>query len=60
MVDGLFTSKINYGLQLYGKVRLNDSDPTNKDINAIQKVQNTEFYGIVLSAIRHTLCDLTS
>ena len=40
MVDGLFTSKINYGLQLYGKVRTEISDPTNGDPKAIQKVQN--------------------
>ena len=40
LVDGLFTSKINYGLQLYGKVRLQASDPTNGDLKAIQKVQN--------------------
>ena len=40
LVDGLFTSKINYGLQLYGKVRVNNNDPTNEDIKAIQKVQN--------------------
>ena len=40
MVDGLFTSKINYGLQLYGKVRTENTDPTNGDIKAIQKVQN--------------------
>ena len=40
MVDGLFTSKINYGIQLYGKVRLSDEDPINNDIKAIQMVQN--------------------
>ena len=27
LVDGLFTSKINYGLQLYGKVRVTENDP---------------------------------
>ena len=27
MVDGLFTSKKNYGLQLYGKVRMSVGDP---------------------------------
>ena len=40
LVDGWFTSKINYGLQLYGKVRVNNNDPTNGDIKAIQKVKN--------------------
>ena len=40
VVDGLFTSKINYGLQLYGKVRCNVSDPINGDLKAIQTVQN--------------------
>ena len=27
VVDGMFTSKLRYGLQLYGKVRSKDSDP---------------------------------
>ena len=27
MADGIFTSKIRYGLQMMGKVRLQDSDP---------------------------------
>ena len=40
LVDGLFMSKIRYGLQLVGKVRLTESDPSNKDIENIQKVQN--------------------
>ena len=40
VVDGLFTSKINYGVQLYGKVKLTQECPTNKDIKAIQMVQN--------------------
>ena len=40
LVDGLFTSKINYGLQLYGKVRWTANDPINKDLKAIQQVQN--------------------
>ena len=40
LVDGLFTSKINYGLQLYGKARTSQEDPTNGDLIAIQKVQN--------------------
>ena len=40
MVDGLFTSEINYGLQLYGKLRTENTNPTNGDIKAIQKKQN--------------------
>ena len=40
LVDCLFMSKIRYGLQLIGKVRLTESDPSNKDIENIQKVQN--------------------
>ena len=33
-------SKIRYGLQLLGKIRLNESYPINKDMECIQKVQN--------------------
>ena len=40
LVDGIFTSKIRYGLQLLGKVRLQPSDPNNIDLDNIQKVQN--------------------
>ena len=40
IVDGLFTSKIRYGLQLYGKVRLNNQDPTNGDLKEMQITQN--------------------
>ena len=40
LADGLFTSKIRFGLQLLAKVRLIDSDPVNQDIENIQKVQN--------------------
>ena len=40
VVDGLFTSKITYGLQLFGKVRINSEDITIGDLGAIQKVQN--------------------
>ena len=40
VVDGLFTSKIRYGLQLYGKVRTQDQDPTNSDLKDIQIAQN--------------------
>ena len=40
MVDGLFTSKIRYGLQLYGLVRSKNSDPICEDLKSIQLVQN--------------------
>ena len=38
--DGLSTSKIRYSLQLLGCVRWADSDPSNQDLEAIQKRQN--------------------
>ena len=38
--NGLFVSKIRYGLQLLGKVRWSSSDPTNQDFDAIQKCLN--------------------
>ena len=31
VADGLFTSKLRYGLQLFGKVRRSNEDPTNED-----------------------------
>ena len=37
---GLFLSKLRYGLQLLGRVRWTDSDPTNKDLEALQKCKN--------------------
>ena len=40
LVDGLFMSKIRYGLQLYGRVRRNDDSPMDDDLKTIQKVQN--------------------
>ena len=40
IIDGLFTSKINYGIQLYCKVRITPECPISKDIKAIQMVQN--------------------
>ena len=40
IVDGIFTSKIRYGLQLLGKVRVSESDPASGDLLAIQKIQN--------------------
>ena len=40
LADGLFTSKIRYGLQLLGKVRTRTGDPECVDLKAIQLVQN--------------------
>ena len=40
MVDGLFMSKIWYGLQLYGKVRTDVDCPRCEDFKVIQKKQN--------------------
>ena len=35
--DSLFTSKLRYGLQLLGRVRSSDSDPSNQDMSVLQK-----------------------
>ena len=40
LVDGLFTSKVRYGLQLLGKVRTRAEDPECADLKAIQLIQN--------------------
>ena len=40
MVDGIFISKIRYGLQLLGKVRLSVQDPVCADLKEIQLIQN--------------------
>ena len=40
LVDGLFTSKVRYGLQLYGRVRTQQSDPVCEDFKDIQLAQN--------------------
>ena len=40
IVDGIFTSKIRYGLQLLGRVRSTSSDPQCADLKSIQLVQN--------------------
>jgi len=40
LVDGLYMSKIRYGLQLYGTVRLNDLDPVCLELKAVQTKQN--------------------
>ena len=40
IADGIFMSKIRYGLQLLGKVRLAKEDPSNEVLSAIQLSQN--------------------
>ena len=40
LVGGLFTSKLRYGLQLNGKVRISSSDPICEDFKEIQLIQN--------------------
>ena len=40
VVDGIFTSKLRYGLQLFGKVRTSSSDSESAEFWAIQIIQN--------------------
>ena len=40
VAESIFISKIRYGLQLMGKVRLTINDTTQGDLDAIQKIQN--------------------
>ena len=40
MVDGIFISKVRYGIQLLGKVRVSNQDQECGDLNAIQLVMN--------------------
>ena len=40
LVDGIFTSKLRYGIQLLGKVRMINEDPEVAEFKAIQLVQN--------------------
>ena len=40
LVDGLFTSKIRYGLQLLGQVRTRTDDPECADLKAIQLLRS--------------------
>ena len=40
MVDGIFISKVRYGLQLLGKVRVKPEDPECGDLKAIQLAMN--------------------
>ena len=40
LVDGLFTSRLRYGIQLLGKVRISTEDPVGAEFRAIQLVQN--------------------
>ena len=52
-VDGLCTSKLRYGLQLYGKVRITEQDRTNSDLKEIQTTQNR----MMRSLLGKKLCD---
>ena len=38
--DSLYTSKIRYGVQLFGKVRLNEHDPSESLLESSQITQN--------------------
>ena len=38
--DSLYTSKIRYGIQLYGRVRMNNTDPTDTLLDSLQTTQN--------------------
>ena len=40
VANSIFMSKIRYGLQLLGTVRLKTQDPKNQDLTAIQLIQN--------------------
>ena len=40
LVDGLFTSKLRYGIQLLGKVRTTSEDPECAAFKSLQLVQN--------------------
>ena len=40
LVDGIFMSKLRYGLQLYGKVRMETSDQECAELKGIQLIQN--------------------
>ena len=40
LVDSLYTSKIRYGLQLFGKVRIEEDDPKQKLLSTLQVTQN--------------------
>ena len=40
MVDGLFVSKVRFGVQLYGNVRTEKTESECQDLRAIQLVQN--------------------
>ena len=40
IADSLFMSKVRYGLQLLGKVRISEQDPSCKELDDIQLAQN--------------------
>ena len=40
VADSLYTSKIRYGIQLFGKVRLSENDQTKALLESLQLTQN--------------------
>ena len=40
VADGIFISKLRYGLQLFGKVTKSEEDPTKEDFAGLQTLQN--------------------
>ena len=40
VADGIWSSKLRYGLQLYAKVRTNHQDPINSNMDKLQIAQN--------------------
>lgn len=40
VADAIFNSQIRYGLAAYAKIRLNEDDPLNNQMAAIQRIQN--------------------
>jgi hypothetical protein len=40
VAESIWTSKLKYGLQLYGEVRRSISDPTTSQFDRLQKTQN--------------------
>ena len=56
IIDGLFTSKLRYGLQLFGQVRRCESDPLTADLATIQKIQNKLLRSINGCRITDKIC----
>ena len=43
IADSIFNSKLRYGIQLCGKVRIQDNDPCQGYLEELQKIQNKMF-----------------